>query len=115
MPEKRIETGHIVRCGRDVNEEKGERIRKALEGRFPTRPVAEFKLKLTPLSVGAWLLIVSGFGDSDCEILGCDSPEIEVGHVLTSADVLLARWREKHSRVLQSHAETPSASVRRSW
>jgi hypothetical protein len=96
MPEKRTETEHIVRCARDVNQEKSERIRKALEDRFPTRPVADFKLRLTPLSVGAWLLVVSGFGDSDYEILGYDCSEIEVADVLTSADVLVARWREKH-------------------
>jgi hypothetical protein len=110
MPEKRTKTEHIVRCGRDVDEEKGERIRKVLENRFPTRRVAEFNLKLTPLSVGAWLLIIRGFGDSDCEILGCDSSEIEVAHVLASAELLVARWREKHSCVLR-----PSQSLRREY
>jgi hypothetical protein len=96
MPEKRIETEHIVHCARDVNEEKAERIRKALEDRFPTGPLAEYSLKLTPLSVGAWLLVVSGFGDSDYEILGYDCSKIDVSDVLASADVLVARWREKH-------------------
>lgn len=96
MIEKRIETEHAVRCARDVTEEKGERIRKALEDRFPTRPAAEFKLRLTPLSVGAWLLVVNGLDDSDYEILGYDCSEIEVTDVLASADVLVARWREKH-------------------
>ncbi len=98
MPEKPTETGHTVRCSRDVNEEKGERIRRALEDRFPTHPVAEFNLKLTPLSVGAWLLIIGSPGDSDYEILGYDRPEIEVTQVLASADLLVARWREKHFR-----------------
>jgi hypothetical protein len=93
---KRSETEHIVRCARDVNEEKAERIRKALEDRFPTRPVAEFKFKLTPLAVGAWLLIVGRFGDSDYEILGYDCSEIQLTHVMASADVLVARWRERH-------------------
>jgi hypothetical protein len=92
-PEKRVETEHVVRCGRDVDEEKGEQIREALENRFPTRPVAEFNLRLTPLSVGAWLLIIVAFGDSDYEILGYDSSELEVTDVLASADVLVARWR----------------------
>jgi hypothetical protein len=98
VPEERSEAEHIVRCARDVNEEKGERIRRALEDRFPTHPVAEFNFKLTPLSVRAWLLIVGSPGDSDNEILGCDCPEIEVTQVLASADVLVARWREKHSQ-----------------
>lgn len=95
MPEERIETEHIVRCARDVTGAKGERIKKALEDRFPTRPVAEFKLKLAPLSVGAWLLVVCGVGDSDYEILGYDCSELEIADVLASADVLWARWREK--------------------
>jgi hypothetical protein len=97
MPEKRSETEHIVRCARDVNEEKGERIRRALEDRFPTHPVAEFNFKLTPLSVGAWLLIVGSPSDSDYEILGSDCSEIEITQVLASADELVARWREKHT------------------
>ena len=97
-PEKRIETEHIVRCARDVSQEKAEGIRKALEDWFPTRPVAEFNLKLMPLSVGAWLLIVRSPGDSDYEILGCDCSEVEVTQVLASADVLVARWRKKHSQ-----------------
>ena len=96
MPEKRSETEHIVRCGRDVDEEKGERIRRALEAHFPTYPVAEFNFKLMPLSVGAWILIVGTFGDSDCEILGYEFPELQVTQVLASANVLVARWREKH-------------------
>ena len=79
-----------------MNEEKGERIRKALEGRFPTGPVAEFNLRLTPLAVGAWLLIVGTPGDSDYEILGCDSSVIELTDILASADVLVARWRARH-------------------
>jgi hypothetical protein len=95
-PEKRIKTEHIVRCARDVSQEKAEGIRKALEDRFPTRPVAEFNFKLTPLTVGAWLLSVGRFGDSDYDILGCDCSEVEVTQVLASADVLVARWREKH-------------------
>jgi hypothetical protein len=99
MPEQRSETAHIVRCARDVNDEKAERIRKALEDRFPTRPVAEFNFKLTPLSVGAWLLIVGRLGDSDYEILGFDCPEIEITQVIASADVLVARWRAMHSQL----------------
>jgi hypothetical protein len=95
------ETEHIVCCGRDVNEEKSERIRRALEDRFPTQPVAEFTFKLMPLSVGAWLLIVGSPGDTDYEILGCDCPEIEVTHVLASADVLVARWRQKHFELIK--------------
>jgi hypothetical protein len=96
MPKKRTQTQHIVRCARDVNEEKAERIRKALEDRFPTHPATEFNFKLTPLSVGAWLLVVVGRDDSDYEILGYDCSEIEVTQVLASAEVLVARWREKH-------------------
>lgn len=95
MPEERVETEHIVRCARDVTEEKSERIRKALEDRFPTRPVPEFKLKLAPLSVGAWLLVVCGLGDSDYEILGYDCSELDITDVLAAADALSARWREK--------------------
>jgi hypothetical protein len=96
LRETRSETEHIVRCARDVNEEKAKQIRKALEEQFPTCPFAEFNLKLTPLSAGALLLIVGQLGDSDYEIRGDDCSEIEITQVILSAAVLVARWREKH-------------------
>ncbi len=89
-----IESEHIVRCGPDLNLREVNEIRAALENRYPTGcPGAEFLLKLFPLSVGAWILLIRSGNREEVDTLGCEPADLEIDNVLRSVDTLVERLR----------------------
>lgn len=88
-----IESEHIVRPGPGLSPEEATEIRVELEYRYPTRPNSEFVIKLFPLSVGAWLLIIRSEDYEETETLAVEPTKLEVDSVLRTVDMLVQRWR----------------------
>lgn len=85
---------HVVHEARDVDQQKAASIRASLERRFPAQTCG-FVFKLTPLSVGAWLLVIRGKGAEASEVLECGCTYVQISHVLRCAEHLATRWRRK--------------------
>ena len=98
MRAKILTTAHVVRCARDVNQEKADKIRFALENRYPTNTSPEFIVRLVPLAVGAWLVVVRGGNHGETDTLACGSAELEIKDLFRTLKRLVNQWRANCQR-----------------